>query len=168
MTRGKYAARAANTRAAADAEATTASYIRQIRNLTTERDQYKTELTTARREHAKAVRILTVQRDEAISPELIARDHVIKELRDEVAKVKASKEHLQRTYDKLLHYVHDMFVAQGMDRSAAFGAIVDILGDTTGTVLEPVTTPKNGRTRVTAEQGAVLNRTKFTGYHGVI
>lgn len=107
MTRGKYAARAENRRTDAQIEATAASHLRQIHDLTEERDDARRRLAEERKDHAQQTRVLRAQRDEALSPELQARNLMITDLKRKLADMTSLRNRGQASQDKLVGWVID-------------------------------------------------------------
>lgn len=128
MTRGKYAARASNTHAAADAAATTAAYQRKIAELTEQRDALTAESTAERARNARAERVLRTQRDEGLSPEVAARDRVIADLRADLAQQKKDFAAVADRHATLYRHLRDQLMSAGRTEAEATEDILEILG----------------------------------------
>lgn len=81
--KGKYAARAAGRREAAEVEENEAAYRRRILKLTEERDAARAERDEARADWQKEVRILRAQLAEGTSPRVQALTRQLNKMRDE-------------------------------------------------------------------------------------
>lgn len=118
------------------------AYNRKVKELTAERDHYAAQLAQERRDRTRQERILRTQRDEVLGPELAARDHLLSELRAQVAQQKARYDSMYRKYEKIGNYFLAQQRSTGLEIDEALEALISVVTDDDGLV-QPRISPRN-------------------------
>ena len=101
--KGKYANRAARRREDADVQNEIDTYKRKVQQLTEENKRLRHRADSIEARRRDEVRTLRAQRDEGLSPEMIAMQDEINLLREKRQQADAAREKLQRAYDRSVY-----------------------------------------------------------------
>lgn len=152
MTKGKYAARAANRQAELEAAGNLSMYQAKVVKLTAENKALRERLTDKDRAHSREVRRLKVERNEGVSPALAVVESQNRQLRDELTAAKQHHAEIKKRWERLIPRVIAHFKsAHGMTGLEAEEEVVHLLN------------PNQEQGRVTIVTDDVVNLLKRTG-----
>lgn len=121
--KGKYAAKAALHQSVQSRDAEIEAYKNAVRRLTSERDDARATLASARQDHAKALRAVTAQREEGTSPKVEALQIMLAKVQSERDSHKrAATRQLEqegRTWKAMVRY----FVSIGINGGTAWDIV---------------------------------------------
>lgn len=125
--KGKYAARSANQRAAAEAESSETVYRRRILKLTEERDTARAERDKALLDWKKDIRILRAQLSEGTSPRVEALSQELNRVREERDRLRRRiRDVMERNGEEFERLMEHMLKEHGMSRADAMDAAAEL------------------------------------------
>ena len=128
MTRGKYAAKAAVRREAAQTTNQIEAYQHAVRRLTQERDQLRERLDVERRSNAAEIKRLKALISANVAPELRAAHDEVAELRKRIDAIQRNDRQRQRVHDQMIVHMRNVLIADGYTMPEAIDLIAACAG----------------------------------------
>jgi predicted RNase H-like nuclease (RuvC/YqgF family) len=133
MTRGKHGISAAARQAVGEREKQIEAYQHNIRKLTAENAELKQKLADQQASHSKTVRILKVERDEGLSPQLTVIQKENERLKERLAAAEAASAHWRDWFAKIFDRLGDHVKAtQRLTQLETIEVVHAILGEAPG------------------------------------